>query len=194
MPSVLPEVSGCRSSVGAPRARAFLSLGSNLEPEKNTEAFLRLVAEHPHVRIVAISTFYRTPALPRPGTGIWDDPPFLNGVVEVETSLSAPELSDLLRKWEEELGRVRGPDRYAPRTMDADLLLYLGRGPSGLLPPHPDVLERPFVAIPLMELDPDLVLEPGAVPLRQVAARFPGPGGEPELAFTNHLRAVFLGP
>lgn len=176
------------------KARAYLGLGSNLEPEKNAQALLRLLQRHPGIRIKGISTFYRTPALPRPGEETTSDPPFLNGVLEVETSLSEPELSGLLRHWEEELGRIRGTDRYAPRTMDVDLLIYRSAEGSGPFPFHPDVTERPFVAIPLLELEPDLTLAPGGIPLRQVAARFSGPWGEPELFLTARLRAEFLPP
>src|SRR5262249_58318652 len=105
--------------------------------------------------IRAISTFYRTPALKRPA-----DPPFFNGVVEVGNALGPLEVKKRLRQIEQALGRERTADRFAPRTVDLDLIIYGDEVMSSdeLALPHPDIVERPFVAIPLLELAPDLIL------------------------------------
>src|SRR5262249_13926867 len=99
-------------------ARAFIGIGSNIDPEKNIRQALRQLAQA--VRLTAISTFYREPALERP-----DEPAFYNGVVAVETDLPPARLKqDLLRKIEADLGRRRSSDKFASRPIDLDLLLY----------------------------------------------------------------------
>jgi 2-amino-4-hydroxy-6-hydroxymethyldihydropteridine diphosphokinase len=123
--------------------RAFIGVGSNIAPEKNIREALRLLAGS--VRIVAISTFYRTPAIDRPS-----DPDFYNGVVAIETDLRPMALkSKVLRRIEAALGRRRSADKHASRTIDLDLLV--------LTPPDPDILNRAFVALPLAEIEPDLL-------------------------------------
>jgi 2-amino-4-hydroxy-6-hydroxymethyldihydropteridine diphosphokinase len=129
--------------------RAYVGVGSNIEPEHNIRAALRLLEQH--VRVAGVSTFYRTEPLGRPS-----DPDFINGVVAIETGLGAHELrSTVLRRIERELGRQRVPDANAPRTIDLDLLVYDGE------PLDPNVELRAFVAWPLVELDPALALPDG---------------------------------
>jgi len=177
-------------------ARAFLGVGSSLFPEKNIPAGFALLLENPQVTIAGISTFYRTPPLPAPGTAgesVAGDPDFLNGVVELQTSLSPGALLERLTAIEDALGRVRGADKYAPRNLDLDLLFFEPRQDSiSPPPPHRDIRTRPWVALPLLELAPELRLPPDGVPLRTVAGGFPGPGGKPETAFTEELRQRFL--
>jgi 2-amino-4-hydroxy-6-hydroxymethyldihydropteridine diphosphokinase len=203
--------------VGDLEALAFLSLGSNIEAEANVAATLQLLAETPGITVTGISTLYRTPALSGPGggpdlPGRLQDPDFLNGVLEVRTSLPPHRLQGVLREVEERLGRVRGQDRYAPRTMDLDLLLYaLPAGEEAGAHPvpgegawawaklgpqeqweHPDVRKRSFVALPLLELAPDLLLPPDGKPIRVVAEAFTEPCGTPENRLTSVLRSRFL--
>jgi 2-amino-4-hydroxy-6-hydroxymethyldihydropteridine diphosphokinase len=186
-------------------ARAFLGVGSNIQPERSVETTLRLLAEAPAITLTGISTFYRTPALPNPralsGVPESRDPDFLNGVLEVSTDLPPQELEALLSRIEDTLGRTRGEDKYAPRTLDLDLLLYLpGDATDSVLVStersaqrtHPDVFSRGFVALPLFELAPDLNLPPTGTPLTVVVESMEGPGGAPELRFTNGLRKRFL--
>ncbi len=149
-------------------ARAYVGIGSNVEPEKNIPSSLRALSEHS--RLTGVSTFYLTRTL---GSG--DDPPFYNGAARVETDLPPREFKfDVLKKIEDDLGRVRGRDRYAPRTIDLDLVLYdslVVREP-GLVLPDPDVVTRAFLAMPLLELDPSLVL-PGGLRLADFARSLP---------------------
>ena len=199
------------AGVDDPQAMAFLAVGSNVEPALNVPAALELLAGTPGVTLTGISTFYRTPALPGPelspvetaGAGQRGDPDFLNGVLEIRTTLSPHKLNAVLQKVEEKLGRVRSADRYAPRTMDMDLLLYapgsevndahpwLPVRPGGACE-HPDVRTRSFVALPLLELAPDLLLPPDDTSLRTVAEGFGGSCGIPEARFTEALRSRFL--
>lgn len=194
-------------------ARAYLGVGSNIQPEDHVRGALQALAEHPDVTVTKISTFYRTAPLSDPNSShlppdsdpVETDPDFLNGVLEIRTRLSPDELLDLLAEIERASGRVRPANPYAPRTLDLDLLLYgLGHsgvsgptwseiGPTGYLA-HSDIGRRAFVALPLLELAPDLSLPPHGIPLKAYAAVFESPGGLPEEAFTTDLRARFLHP
>jgi 2-amino-4-hydroxy-6-hydroxymethyldihydropteridine diphosphokinase len=165
-----------------------LGVGSNIRPEENVPATLELLSEA--VSISGISTFYRTAAL-----GDTAAPTFYNGVLEVHTTLSVCALEEVLAQTEAAMGRVRGEDRDAPRPMDLDLLLFLPGARderAEARPPHRDLLTRAFVAIPLFELDPDLLLPPDQIPLRALAHSFSDPGGDPLLEFTQSLRRRFL--
>jgi dihydroneopterin aldolase/2-amino-4-hydroxy-6-hydroxymethyldihydropteridine diphosphokinase len=173
-------------TVDAQNARVFVAVGSNVDPTSNVLCALeRLDAD---VGVARVSTFYRTPALDRP-----DDPPFVNGVVEVEARLPAYDVKRALRRIEEALGRTRTGDRYAPRTIDLDLLLY-GDEVSiepGLPLPHPDVRTRPFVAVPLAELAPDLILPDSGTRTSVVAASLRPSAMEPLPELTQELRRRF---
>jgi len=163
--------------------RVFVAVGSNVEPEENVTRALRLLDGE--IGILEVSTFYRTPALDRP-----EDPPYLNGVIEVGDSLGPRDLKRLLQQTEHAVGRERVADRYASRTIDLDLLLYGDQvsSSSGLMLPHPDIRERPFVAIPLLELAPDLTLPDSKMELRSVASSLQSYPMEPLRDFTSRLR------
>jgi 2-amino-4-hydroxy-6-hydroxymethyldihydropteridine diphosphokinase len=162
--------------------RVFVAVGSNLDPEENVTRALRLLETEVGIR--GVSTFYRTPALGRP-----EDPPYVNGVIEVGDSLGPRELKQLLRRVEEVLGRERVADRYAPRSMDLDLLIYGDQeSSSGVTLPHPDIRERPFVAFPLLELAPDLTLPDSRTELRSLASSLASYPMEPLRDFTSRLR------
>lgn len=133
---------------------AYVAVGSNIQPEANIPAALDKLRRA--ARVTASSTFYRTAALDRPG-----DPDFLNGVWQIETDLSPHALKfDVLRRIEEELGRKRSADKYAPRTIDLDLIVYdnAAIAEPDLRVPDPDIRTRPFIALPLLELSPEVVL------------------------------------
>ena len=115
---------------------------------------MELIDRTPGVDVLAVSELRETEPV-----GVVDQPPFLNGAVALETSLSARELLDLLLDVERELGRVRN-ERWGPRLVDLDLLLYGAEtiDEPGLRVPHPRLHERRFALEPLAELDPDLVI------------------------------------
>ena len=163
---------------------AFVGVGSNIEPEANIPAALRRLARR--VRVTGVSTFYRTPPLGAPGT-----PPFVNGVCRIETEIGARSLQgEVLRPIEEALGRRRTADRYAPRPIDLDVLVHGGAvlDEEGLRVPDPDVRSRPFVAFPLWELAPDLVLPDDGRRLAEVVAGLSCEGMEPLGELTRLLR------
>ncbi len=134
--------------------RAYVSVGSNVEPERNILRGLELLSLR--VPITALSTFFRTPAIGRPEQG-----DYLNGVIALDTVLEPLALKvSVLREVERALGRVRTDDAYAPRPLDLDILLHGNRvfDSSGITLPDPDITERPFLAAALIELDPSLRL------------------------------------
>jgi 2-amino-4-hydroxy-6-hydroxymethyldihydropteridine diphosphokinase len=132
---------------------AYVGLGANLGPREVT--LLRavdLLAEADGVDVLAVSTLRETEPV-----GVVDQPAFLNGAVEIETALAPQALLDLLLEIERSLGRVRG-ERWGPRTVDLDLLVYGGEtvAEPGLRVPHPRLQERRFALEPLAELNPEL--------------------------------------
>ena len=136
--------------------RAYVGLGANLGPREVT--LLRavdLLAAEPGIEILAVSRLRETEPL-----GNTDQPEFLNGAVAVETSLSPRELLDALLRAEQELGRTREGERWGPRTIDLDLLVYGDEivDEPGLRVPHPRLHERRFVLEPLVDLEPELVI------------------------------------
>ena len=163
--------------------RAFIGVGSNIAPEQNIREALRQLASR--AKMTAVSTFYQQPAIRRP-----NQPDFVNGVVAVETDLAGLELQrEVLRQIEAKLGRRKSADRYAPRPIDLDLLLCHGDARA----PHPDILNRAFVAVPLCELAPSLVLPGSGVPIREVAERFARDDMKPRHEYTRQLRKELLG-
>lgn len=138
---------------GRAAVTAFVALGANLGDAAHTvRAALVALGQVPGVQRVRSSSLYRT--APVDSTG----PDYINAVAEVATTLSAPGLLAALQAIENVAGRER-PYRNAPRTLDLDLLLYgLARvDSSALTVPHPRMLERAFVLVPLAEIAPQLV-------------------------------------
>jgi 2-amino-4-hydroxy-6-hydroxymethyldihydropteridine diphosphokinase len=127
---------------------AYIGVGANLG---DREATIRAaLAALPGV--VAVSELRETEPV-----GLVDQPQFLNGAVALETELGPRELLETLLGIERELGRERR-ERWGPRTIDLDLLLYGDEtiDEPGLTVPHPRLHERRFVLEPLLDLDSDL--------------------------------------
>lgn len=146
---------------------AFIGIGSNLgDRERAIEDALRLLEAHAGINVVAVSSIRETEPV-----GLVDQPRFLNAAARLETSLSARRLLDRLLGVERELGRVRR-ERYGPRTIDLDLLVYGDEvvDEPGLRVPHARLHERHFVLEPLVELAPSLVV-PGLGPVRALLAK-----------------------
>jgi 2-amino-4-hydroxy-6-hydroxymethyldihydropteridine diphosphokinase len=123
--------------------RAAVSVGSNLLPEEHVaEARRRLSLS---VRLAAESEFETTKPV-----GNKDQPDFLNGVWLIETEMELDELRRLLHGIEDALGRVRGRDRFGPRTMDLDVVVWNGRIID------PDAREREYLRKALLQVMPEL--------------------------------------
>jgi 2-amino-4-hydroxy-6-hydroxymethyldihydropteridine diphosphokinase len=134
---------------------AYIGLGANIGPREVT--LLRavdLLGQADGVDVVAVSQLRETEPV-----GVVDQPRFLNGAVRIETALPPRALLDVLLAAETSLGRVRG-ERWGPRTVDLDLLVYGSEqlDEPGLRVPHPRLHERAFALVPLVELDPELVV------------------------------------
>ncbi|AFH66020.1 2-amino-4-hydroxy-6-hydroxymethyldihydropteridine diphosphokinase [Paenibacillus caseinilyticus] len=130
-------------------AVAYIGLGSNLgDREQYLKEALRMLEEHPEIRILGLSSFYETDPV-----GYVDQDPFLNMVAAVGTTLSPEDLFAQMLGAEQHLGRKREV-RWGPRTIDLDLLLYGSRTQEDprLILPHPRMMERAFVLIPLIEV------------------------------------------
>ena len=130
--------------------RAYVGVGANLG---DREATIRAAIDA-LPGIVGVSELRETEPV-----GIVDQPAFLNGAVALETELGPRELLDALLAVERDLGRERR-ERWGPRTIDLDLLLYGDEtiDEPGLTVPHPRLHERRFALEPLLDLDPDVAI------------------------------------
>jgi len=169
-------------------ARAFVSVGSNIDPETNVrDALLRLRRE---ANIRAISTIYLTEPV-----GPQGQPPFYNCVIEIETALPPAELKfGVLRNIEAGLGRRRGDDKFAPRAIDLDLILYNGlvMTTPELTLPDPEIVKRPFLAFALYEIAPGLVLPGPQRSIGEAAAKLSRAGMQPLRTYTDRIRKEIL--
>jgi dihydroneopterin aldolase/2-amino-4-hydroxy-6-hydroxymethyldihydropteridine diphosphokinase len=172
-------------------ARAFVSVGSNINPAENVRKAIHRLALQVHV--VRISTVYLTEAEGRP-----EQPPYYNCVVEIDTEAPPVKLKyQVLRCIEEDLGRERSEDKYAPRTIDLDLIVYddLVMETNDLTLPDPQILHRPFLSIPLHELAPELTLPGLGLRIEEAVARLPQGSMKPLEDYTERLRrAIRHGP
>ena len=133
-------------------ATAYVGMGANLgDRAKTLRCSAAALGQHPALRLIDGSDLYETDPV-----GYTDQPEFVNAVLKVGTALSARGLLDVLLGVERAYGRVRG-EKWGPRTLDLDLLLYDRKiiDDEGLCVPHPYLHERAFVLIPLCDLDPD---------------------------------------
>ncbi|WP_454722902.1 MULTISPECIES: 2-amino-4-hydroxy-6-hydroxymethyldihydropteridine diphosphokinase [Cupriavidus] len=138
---------------------AFIGIGANLgDARQALKDAIVCLAQQVGITVLARSSLYRTAPVDAGG----DD--YFNAVVKVETPFSAAQLLRICHHIEDQFGRER-PFRNAPRTLDLDLLLFGDEihGDAHLTVPHPRVAERAFTLVPLLELDPALVI-PGRGP------------------------------
>jgi 2-amino-4-hydroxy-6-hydroxymethyldihydropteridine diphosphokinase len=144
--------------------RAYLALGSNLGDRHGTlQRAVRLLSEEAGIHVDASSRVWETEPVGPP------QPRYLNAVVRVMTVLEPLALLEACRRVEAALGRVRG-ERWGPRTLDVDVLLYDERtvDEPELQIPHPRMHQRAFVLAPLLELEPAPML-PGGAALAEAA-------------------------
>jgi 2-amino-4-hydroxy-6-hydroxymethyldihydropteridine diphosphokinase len=140
--------------------RAYIALGANVGDRLTflQRAVARLGAT-PDVQITRLSSVYETEPI-----GVTDQSWFLNAVVEIDTNLSPPCLLTHTQAIERGLARVT-TRHWGPRTIDLDILLFgdLELHTSSLMIPHPELHRRAFVMIPLLEINPGIVLPDGTV-------------------------------
>jgi 2-amino-4-hydroxy-6-hydroxymethyldihydropteridine diphosphokinase len=139
--------------------RVYIGLGSNLaEPLQQLRDALAALAQLPDTRLLAHSSFYASDPLGPP-----DQPRYVNAVAALDTALEPWTLLDALQRIEQEQGRVRKAERWGPRTLDLDILLFGERliADERLTVPHYHMHARPFVLYPLAELAAELHLPDG---------------------------------
>ncbi|MHB1127646.1 MAG: 2-amino-4-hydroxy-6-hydroxymethyldihydropteridine diphosphokinase [Bacillota bacterium] len=138
---------------------AFLSMGSNMgDKEGNLRRAILELEKSSEIQSIRRSKWYLTAPV-----GKTDQAWFLNGVVEVRTTLKPIQLLRLILGIESRMGRTR-QERWGPRNIDIDILLYdqLMIKEEELVIPHPRMLERAFVLVPLAELVPALIFPDGS--------------------------------
>ena len=151
--------------------RAYIGLGANLgDPTQQLQHALSLLDAEPGITISAVSPVYRSAPLGPPG-----QPDYLNAAAAVDTGLQPLELLDVLQQVEQTLGRERG-ERWGPRIIDLDLLLYNSEliDDPRLSVPHPELARRNFVLQPLIDLCGAEFRLPGGAELGTLLTRCPG--------------------
>ena len=132
--------------------RVYLGLGSNLaQPAAQLQAALTALAALPKSTLVSVSSLYASKPL-----GPADQPDYVNAVAALDTALEPLQLLDALQQIEQQQGRQRKAERWGPRTLDLDILLFGERviDEPRLQVPHYHLQERAFVLYPLAELAP----------------------------------------
>ena len=143
-------------SPDVPSVRVYIGLGGNLErPVDHIRSARDAIAALPLVHETCFSSLYRSAPM-----GPQDQPDYVNAVMGVDTTLEPLALLDQMQVIETAHGRVRLGERWGPRTLDLDILVFGDQEihTPRLQVPHPGMAEREFVLYPLMEIAPDLVL------------------------------------
>lgn len=141
---------------------AWIGFGANLgDPQKAIQSALRSLVSTSGTSVTAVSSFYRTAPV-----GFDDQPDFLNGVARIKTNLDSGVLLGRLLEIEAEIGRIRTSERFGPRVIDLDLLLFGDQiiDSDVLTVPHPRMQLRRFVLEPLAEIEGEMVF-PGGITL-----------------------------
>lgn len=154
-------------------SRYWLGLGSNLGDRAEALQHAVHALAHEGVEVHAVSAVYETAP-----QDVLDQPPFLNAAAIAETPLDPPAVLAAAKRVERAAGRDLDGLRYGPRPIDIDLLLWDGGGfvarDPDLIIPHPRLPERRFALVPLLDVDPGLVLPDGTPVARLAAAIAPG--------------------
>ncbi|WP_299733542.1 2-amino-4-hydroxy-6-hydroxymethyldihydropteridine diphosphokinase [uncultured Endozoicomonas sp.] len=149
------------------RTRAYIALGSNLEqPELQLQRAVDEIDSLPCITLAGCSKLYQSDPVGPPG-----QPDYCNAVIAVDTTLTPIALLDAMQSVENDHGRVRS-ERWGPRTLDLDILLYGNEVVESerLTIPHYQMHLRNFVLLPLMDIAPELVL-PNGRSIKMLAAK-----------------------
>jgi 2-amino-4-hydroxy-6-hydroxymethyldihydropteridine diphosphokinase len=155
----------------------YIGVGSNIEAENNILSALNIL-QNRGIRLCRISTYYRTEALRHK-----ENPYYINGILTISTDVKTYEdLDRILKETEKKCGRIRRDDKWVSRTIDLDILLmkdYISE----------DIMERDFIYIPLLELEPELEL-PGYGRLIDLVDPDRKKNMNPLSVFTENLRSM----
>ncbi|HEX5359548.1 MAG TPA: 2-amino-4-hydroxy-6-hydroxymethyldihydropteridine diphosphokinase [Fluviicoccus sp.] len=150
---------------------AFIGLGANLgHPREQLLEAVGQLAALPSTRLTGVSRLYGSAPV-----GPQDQPDYVNAVARIETALTPHRLLAELQAIENSAGRVR-ERHWGPRTLDLDLLLFADDEirTANLTVPHPEMVNRAFVLVPLLDITPETVL-PNGVKAASLQAATPGP-------------------
>lgn len=137
----------------------YLGLGANLnQPQQQIRSAIEALTQHPEINLVLCSSLYGSKPM-----GPQDQPDYVNAVAQIETTLNPIALLDVTQEIEQTLGRVRKNERWGPRTLDIDILLFGDQtlNIARLEVPHYGMKEREFVLYPLLEIAPKLSMPDG---------------------------------
>lgn len=146
-------------------AFAYLGLGSNLaDPLQQLRRAIEAIAAHPYMQLLEQSRFYQSAPM-----GPQDQPLYINAVIKVSTDLSAEAVLAACQMLEVAQGRERIGERWGPRTLDIDLLMFdaIQQQTKFLTLPHYGMLERNFVLLPLADVLSEQELLPQGISLAQ---------------------------
>ncbi|KUM53100.1 2-amino-4-hydroxy-6-hydroxymethyldihydropteridine diphosphokinase [Rheinheimera sp. EpRS3] len=141
--------------------RCYIGLGANLDqPVVQLQQAVQALKQLAQSTLVAVSGFYGSKPM-----GPQDQPDYVNAVAAIDTTLTAEQLLDTLQQIEQQQGRKRKAERWGPRTLDLDILLYGNQviATERLTVPHYGLRVREFVLYPLYEIAPQLNLPDGTV-------------------------------
>lgn len=145
---------------------AYVGLGSNLQaPVQQLDKAVNVLRNTPTLTLLSVSAYYHSPAM-LPDENQTPQPDYINAVAGIRTMLTPRKLLETLLVIETKQGRVRNGQRWAPRVLDLDLLLYddVIIDEPDLQIPHPGLPQRAFVLYPLYDIAPELII-PGQGPL-----------------------------
>ncbi len=145
--------------------RVYIGLGSNLDnPKSQISRAINALEKLPETELLRCSSLYRSKPV-----GPKDQPDYINAVVILDTALSALTLLNHMQAIEDQQGRVRGSERWGPRTLDLDLLMYGDEriNDKHLTVPHQEMHKRNFVLYPLHEISPGIAI-PGHGPVEKL--------------------------
>jgi 2-amino-4-hydroxy-6-hydroxymethyldihydropteridine diphosphokinase len=148
----------------------YIGLGSNLsDPQQQVTRALQELGEILDTQLLAASSLYVSKPM-----GPSDQPDYINAVAKISTSLKPEALLKALQNIEQKHERQRKGERWGPRTLDLDIILYADEQVETkmLQIPHYGIAEREFVLIPLQELQADLMI-PGKGSLESLIAQLP---------------------
>ncbi|MFC5078647.1 2-amino-4-hydroxy-6-hydroxymethyldihydropteridinepyrophosphokinase [Vibrio thalassae] len=138
----------------------FIAIGSNLsDPVAQAKEAIEALKHLPKSELTCCSSLYSSTPM-----GPQDQPDYINAVAQITTELTPLELLDCTQRIEQEQGRVRKDERWGPRTLDLDIILYGNEviDSERLTIPHYGMNEREFVLYPLLEIAPNLQLPDGS--------------------------------
>ena len=139
--------------------RCYIGIGGNLaDPKATVLKAIACLKQLPQSRFAAVSSLYQSKPM-----GPAEQPDYINAVAAIDTDLEPLALLDLTQQIEQDHGRVRKDQRWGPRTLDLDILLFGDENITHprLTVPHYGLREREFVLYPLFELQPELRLSNG---------------------------------